>query len=52
MEFNIQIHITVAAPDIELANEQYEKIYDILANSGHAPDWGEVGPAIISETLE
>jgi hypothetical protein len=52
MEFDIEIHIGLFAPDIDGANEEYDKLYDILAEYGYEPSWGEVGPALVSETLE
>jgi hypothetical protein len=52
MQFDIEIHISITAPDVEATNEEYDKIYDILAKYGYEPSWGEVGPALVSETLE
>jgi hypothetical protein len=52
MEFDIELHVVRPAPDIEAANELYDKIFDILAEAGYEPEYGAVGPALESELLE
>ena len=52
MEFDIEIHVLTNAPDVETASEVYDKIYELLEDSGYEVEHGEIGPAIQPELLE